>query len=62
MPIVYGLVRFPPEYLQTREERFPFANEVTYGGGCVGPEERATVIFCAGCRRELRSWRERARP
>jgi hypothetical protein len=54
VPIVYGLVRFPPGYVQAREERFPFANEVAYGGCCVGPEERATVLLCEGCRREQR--------
>ena len=57
VPVVYGLVRFPPGYVEARDERFPFANEVAFGGCCVGPEERAAVLFCEGCRRESRAWR-----
>jgi hypothetical protein len=62
VPVVYGLIHFPPGYLRAREERFPFASEATYGGCCVGPQERAAVYFCQGCREELRDWRERSRP
>ena len=61
VPIVYGLIHFPEGYVHARDERFPFANEVAYGGCCIGPRQTATVFCCDACRDESRERHGRAR-
>jgi hypothetical protein len=59
VPIVYGLIHFTQGHVQAREMWFPFANEVAYDGCCVGPQQRATVLFCDACRQESLVWHGR---
>jgi hypothetical protein len=55
---VYGLVCFSDAYIDAREEEFPFANPVAYGG-CVEAEcLEVDLEFCPECRRRLEAWRQ----
>lgn len=56
-PVVYGLVCLPDAFLDAREDQFPFANPVAFGGCCETGDRLAEIEFCPECRRRLSAWR-----
>jgi hypothetical protein len=56
--VVYGLVCFSDAYLDARNEEFPFANPVAYGGCVEADSVEVDLEFCPECRRRLEAWRQ----
>jgi hypothetical protein len=57
VPIVYGLMRFEPEYRKLVRRSFPRAHFVTYGGCRINTEvQTRDVSFCPACREAYTEW------
>lgn len=58
--VEYGDISKWNEYCQAREDDFPNANSVWFGGCMVGREgEIHEVVWCDQCRRAERAWERR---
>jgi len=58
VPIVYGLLAFPPGYIGASMAEFPWSNEWVGGGCIVGDEEAMQVLYCPACRAAEARWRK----
>jgi hypothetical protein len=62
IPIVYGLFRFPPEYIEAGDRQFPYARTVACIDDCFRDERtEMEVDYCPACRRAEASWGGRGR-
>ena len=61
VPVRYGLIRFPADYLNAKKQQFPNAYSFVPGGCLVGstnPKIRM-VSYCPQCRDAEKAWQER---
>ena len=61
VPIVYGLVSFPPDERKALKDLFPNSCMLYYAGAVVRRPVRARIKFCPKCRAAEVKWR-RNRP
>jgi hypothetical protein len=59
MPVRYGLIRFPADYLAAKRQHFPNARAFVWSGCLVSPTNPKTrvVKYCPRCREAERAWR-----
>ena len=56
VPILYGLIRYSPEYRHAQQELFPHSKFTVLAGCMLGDEFRYTARFCEACRCAHREW------
>jgi hypothetical protein len=60
VPVRYGLIRFPPDYLQAKKTHFPNAYSFVLGGCLVSPTNPMArkMSYCPKCREAENAWHE----
>ena len=58
VPIIYGLIKYPQEFLDASKKLFPRSGFIALGGCVVHDEKFHKVMYCEVCRNVHRSWCE----